>query len=146
VNKYEETYDYSKSEISDIYPIVIDSSDVVHNINQMKNKHGGNDLLPSMYVIKSCLNSFSSMICYIFTIFFEYNMLPHCFKAPLYKGKASRRQAKNNRRIALLNIYRKIFERYLFSRFNRIESQLIPEQHGFRKDRSCMSALRIFHR
>jgi hypothetical protein len=26
----------------------------------------------------------------------------------------------------------------------RIESQLIPEQHGFRKDKSCSTALRLF--
>jgi hypothetical protein len=76
-------------------------------------------------------------------------MIPQCFKSasviPLYKGKGSQRQAKSYRPIALLISYCNIFERCLFSRLNnRIESQLIPEQHGFRKDRSCMSALRIF--
>jgi hypothetical protein len=45
----------------------------------------------------------------------------------------------------LLNIYSKIFERFLFTRLNlRIEAKLISEQHGFRKDRSCSTALRIF--
>jgi hypothetical protein len=63
----------------------------------------------------------------------------------LYKGKGSRIEAKNYRPIALLNIYIKIFERFLFYRFNvRIESQLISEQRGIRTDKSCSTALRIF--
>jgi hypothetical protein len=92
--------------------------------------------------------SFSSIFCTFFTIVL-FNLIPQCFKAakviPLFKGKGSRRQSKNYRPIALLNVYCKMFERYLFSRLStRIESQLIPEQHGFRKDKSCSSALRIF--
>jgi hypothetical protein len=63
VKLYEETYDYSKSDLNDIAPIVIDSSDVVQSIQKMKNKLGGYDQFPSVYVIKSCLNSFSTMLC-----------------------------------------------------------------------------------
>jgi hypothetical protein len=82
-------------------------------------------------------------------VFLKYNIIPQCFKAAnviqLYKGKGSRREANSYRPIALLNIYSKIFERFLFYRLNvRIESQLISGKHGFRKDRSCSTALRIF--
>jgi hypothetical protein len=75
--------------------------------------------------------------------------LPQCFKAatilPLYKGKGSRKAAKNYRPISLLNIYTKIFERFVFYRlYDRVESSLAAEQHGFRKNMSCISALSIF--
>jgi hypothetical protein len=119
------------------------------SIKTMKNKHGGNTQLPSILVIKSCFTSFSATLCFWFSLFLKNNIIPQCFKAanviPLYKGKGSIREAKGYRPIALLNIYSKIFERFLFYRLNaRIQSQLIPEQHGFRKDRSCSTALRIF--
>jgi hypothetical protein len=75
--------------------------------------------------------------------------LPQCFKAatvlPLFKGKGSRRIAKNFRPICLLNVYTKIFERFVFYRlYDRVESSLATEQHGLRKNKSCISALSIF--
>jgi hypothetical protein len=88
-------------------------------------------------------------LCSFFITYVIFNLIPQCFKAanvlPLFKGKGSRRQSKNYRPIAILNFYCKIFERYLFSRLcTGIESQLIPQQHGFRKNQSCSSALRNF--
>jgi hypothetical protein len=123
-------------------------TDVMDSIKSIKNKHGGNRLYPSILVIKTCISSFSATL-FFFPLFLKYKIIPQCFKAanviPRYKGKRSRSQAKSYRPIALLNIYSKIFERFLFYRLNlRIEAQLISEQHGFRKDRSCSTALRIF--
>jgi hypothetical protein len=148
INNYEATYDYSNSNLCDKTPS-IHPADAMDSIKSMKNKHGGNKQYPSILVIKSCISSFSATLCFFFSLFLKYNIIPQCYKAanviPLYKGKGSRRQAKSYRPIALLNIYSKIFERFLFTRLNlRIEAKLIPEQHGFRKDRSCSTALRIF--
>jgi hypothetical protein len=148
INDYEATYDYSNSDQCDKTPIIY-PTDVLDSIKSMKNKYSGNTQYPSIMVIKSCLSPFSATLCVFFSFFLKYNIIPQCFKAanviPLYKGKGSRRQAKSYRPIALLNIYSKIFESFLFSRLNvRIEAQLISEQHGFRKHRSCSTALRIF--
>jgi hypothetical protein len=82
-------------------------------------------------------------------VFISCLILPQCFKAatvlPLYKGKGSRKAAKNYRPISLLNIYTKIFERFVFYRlYDRVESSLAAEQHGFRKNKSCISASSIF--
>jgi hypothetical protein len=138
INNYEVTFDYSNSDPCDKNPPNIYSSDVMDSIKSMKNKYGRNIQFPSILVIKSCLTSFSATLCFFFSVFLKYNIIPQCFKAanviPLYKGKGNRRQANSYRPIALLNIYSKIFERFLFSRLNlRIESQLISEQPGFRK-------------
>jgi hypothetical protein len=147
INNYEVTYDYSNSDSCDKTPIIY-PTDLSNSIQSMKNKHGGNTQYPSIMVIKSCLSSFFAALCVFFSLSLKYNIIPQCFKAanviPLHKGKGSRRQAKSYRPIALLNIYSKIFERFLLSRLNvRTEAQLISEQHGFHKDRSWSTALRI---
>jgi hypothetical protein len=144
IKTYSDSYDYLNSESIDLEPISSGQDDVMSNIKTMKNKRGGNDQYPPIFVIKSCLNSFSSILCSFFTTYVIFNLIPQCFKAanviPLFKGKGSRRQSKNYRPIAILNVYCKIFERYLFCRLStRIESQLIPEQHGNDKlnDKVC---------
>ena len=75
--------------------------------------------------------------------------LPAAFKSatviPLYKGKGSRKSANCYRPIVILNAFCKIFERFVFSRlYTRIESSLIPEQHVYRKAKSCNTATSIF--
>jgi hypothetical protein len=91
--------DYLNSESIDLEPISISQDDVMSNIKSMQNKRVGNDQYPPIFVIKSSLNSFPSILCSFFTTYVILNLIPQCFKAanviPLFKGKGSRRQSKN---------------------------------------------------
>jgi hypothetical protein len=137
----DETRIFEKLEVS---PVEIESV-----ISSIKDKKGGDPLHVNMNLIKTCHKAFSSLLSIFYTNILLSCSIPLSFKCatvlPLYKGKGSRRQASNYRPIVLLNAFCKIFERYLFYRiYDRVSSQLIPEQHAYRKKKSCHSAVSVF--
>jgi hypothetical protein len=107
------------------------------------------DWLVPLKLLKTCKVSFSKQLSTLFTLIFTTISIPQCFKAakitPLYKGRGKKLLASNYRPISGLNVYCKIFERLLFNRLRtRLEAKLCSQQHGFRKNRSCHTAIAEF--
>lgn len=149
IKNYCENYDYSESRTNDYMPIDIKTFEVEGSISKIKNKQAKNVLMPTITVIKKCKNTFSEFLSLFFTCFINQCILPQSFKSatvtPLYKGKGSRCQACNYRPISILNVYCKIFERFLFNRMMiRIENKLCKSQHGYKKNKSCITAIKEF--
>lgn len=76
----------------------------------------------------------------------QFCSIPQVFKTtcitPIYKRKGKRTCPSSYRPISCLNLYCKLFERVLYQRLRtRIESKLCNNQHGFRTNRSCDTAL-----
>lgn len=66
-----------------------------------------------------------------------------CF--PLYKGKGKLNQASSYRAIFNLSCFTKIFERFLYNRLVSLCSEKMNDkQHGFRRGRSCETAVATF--
>jgi hypothetical protein len=129
--------------------LVASQSDIDSVISSIKDSKGGDPLHVPMNIIKNCKKAFSSLLSVFFTSILVSCAIPLAFKSatvlPLYKGKGTRRHASNYRPIVLLNAFCKIFERFLFHRvYDRVSSQLITEQHAYRKGKSCHAALSIF--
>lgn len=102
-----------------------------------------------MWVMKKCCKSFSIQLSILFTYVLHLMYVPAELRSsvvvPLYKGKGPRNIPKSYRPIVLQNSYCKIFERFMYHRINeRIECKLIKEQHAYRPNRACHSALEEF--
>jgi hypothetical protein len=64
---------------------------------------------------------------------------------PLYKSKGSLRECSSYRPIAGLTPITKVFEKVLFAKLSStVDTLLNEEQHGFRANRSCYTALSRF--
>ncbi|CAL8110505.1 unnamed protein product [Orchesella dallaii] len=64
---------------------------------------------------------------------------------PLYKGKGRRSNAGSYRAIFHLNFITKIFEKIVYNRLNAMTAdKLNDRQHGFRRYRSCDTAIALF--
>lgn len=125
------------------------TSDIQRAISETKNKNRNDNKYVPIWLMKKCCQSFSLQLAVLFMHLYSVLYVPMQFRSsiivPLYKGKGARNIAKSYRPIVLLNSYCKIFERLLFYRINeRIECQLINEQHAYRPNRSCHSALDEF--
>jgi len=149
IDLYTENYDFTNSNCWEQGDIEIDKETMAKVINKMKNKKGNDPMFASLKVIQNCSSAFSVLLSALFIQIINAVSIPQCFRSvkviPLYKGKGEKKVAKNYRPISLLNIYCKIFERYLYDRLSvRVESQLIDKQHAYRSKHSCHSALNIF--
>lgn len=127
---------------------LVTNNDVKEALKLTK-KDTTNEMYVPLKILKVCEDVVSIHLAKLFTIMFWYSIVPQCFKSaivtPLYKGKGVRNCAANYRPISCLIVYCKLFERVLFSRIqDRIEAKLCPQQHGFRRNRSCQTALDEF--
>lgn len=149
VDNYCNNFDYSNSNQSDILPCEIKNVEISGCISKMKNKQPKNVNLPPVSIVKKCKDTFSAYLSLFFMFFINQCIMPQSFKAacvtPLFKGKGSRSSARNYRPISILNMYCKIFERFLFNRISyRVENLMCDEQHGYKKNKSCITALKEF--
>jgi hypothetical protein len=101
--------------------------------------------------LKTFIGPLSYPLKYMFDNFLIRRHLPKSFNSavitPLYKGKGSRTSPENYRPISILPILGKLFEKVIYRKlyfFIEEENLLDPRQHGFRKNRSCTTALSIF--
>jgi exonuclease III len=90
-------------------------------------------------------------IKFMFQQFLNLRSLPFAFNlatvTPLYKGKGSRNDPSSYRPISILPILSKVFEKVIFRKLCvhvDQEGLLDSHQHGFRKHRSCTTALSLF--
>jgi len=90
-------------------------------------------------------------IALMFTLFFSTGIYPSEFKEaivlPLYKGKGSKSDPNSYRPISILCTLNKILEGIIHARILthlQLYDLLSQQQHGFRKNRSCFTALLKF--
>lgn len=127
----------------------INPDDISQLISDTKNKNKNDNVNIPLWLMKRCVNSFSIQLAVLFSHLLHILYVPTLFKhsiiLPLYKGKGPRNVPKNYRPIVILNSYCKLFERYLYHRIkDRIDAKLIDEQHAYRSNKSCHSAISAF--
>ncbi|CAL8076821.1 unnamed protein product [Orchesella dallaii] len=149
INEYRINFSYEETKVSDKEPLRVTKIEVEDALRSVKSKRSHNppDLVP-VSVMKQLSSVFVFTLTLLFTRIINSQSVPNMFKraviAPLYKGKGSRNIAGNYRPISLLNDYCKIFEKFLAKRLNdRVEAKLSPNQHAYRRNMSCHSALSI---
>lgn len=138
---------------------IVDESIVLHNvteseiinvINNLKNSNStGHDNF-SIKIIKQCAHLLAKPLCNIINHCFAEGHFPDLLKISkvicLFK-KGDSKQICNYRPISLLSVFSKIIEKLLANRiilFLESNNMLSPNQHGFRVNRSTISALLSF--
>ena len=107
----------------------------------------GSDLLPS-FILKGCGENLVEPLCHIFNICLKNGYYPQKWKesrvCPVHK-KGPKNEGANYRPISLLCAVSKVFEIIIYKRlYNIVSPSIIPEQHGFVKQRSTISNLISF--
>ena len=107
-------------------------------------KASGPDGIPAR-LLKECHQQIAPSLCVLFNASLKTGFIPSEWKSanltPIHK-KDSKEPADNYRPISLLPIVSKILERCVYSRFYDHVAHLIsPSQHGFLRNRSCVTQL-----
>jgi len=150
IHDYCGNYDYTDSNVKDKFPVVVTHEEVFKALSTVKVKKSHNpvNVAPAV-VMKNSGVGFLGILVNLFSLIINNSAVPLVFKRanvmPLYKGKGSRLVSSNYRPISLLTDYCKIFEKFLSSRIlERVESKLNDNQHAYRANRSCHTALTKF--
>jgi len=127
----------------------ISPSEVISAIDRVKMGGASSPTLIPAKVIKFLKSSLAPILALLFTQIFSLCHVPDSFKStivrPLYKGKGAKKSADSFRPINLLQPLSKFFELILLQKLTPlIEPHLCSEQHGFRKFRSCETAVTLF--
>ena len=114
--------------------------------NLRPNISPGPDNIPAI-LLRNCAGVLSAPLAQLFTVSMDTGKLPCDWKAsiitPIYKS-GSRTKPENYRPVALLSLLSKVMESIIddgIRKFLNISNFLTPEQHGFRKGRSCLTNL-----
>lgn len=134
---------YNSSELHGDFNLIT-AEEVCKAVNDTK-KDSISDFFVPLPILKRCNEIVSFQLAILFNIIFINCRIPEDFKTtyvtPIYKGKGQKLSPNNYRPISCLITYCKLFERVLFNRIQtRLESRLC-NQHGFRCNRSCHTAL-----
>jgi hypothetical protein len=143
MKKYEANYVCNDDNFS---PVTVDE---INDALSLTKKDNFSDTFVPLTILKKCQNIVSLQLSILFNLILSTFVVPQSFKStivtPIYKGKGLRTNPSSFRPISCINVYCKIFERVMFNRLrDRIESKLCNQQHGFRKNRSCHTALADF--
>jgi len=148
--EYTNNYNYDESPSVDQFPVTVTQSEVSAALKSVKVKKSFNptNIAPAV-VMKETGQVFINILVCLFSNIINTNAIPTAFKKanvrPLYKGKGSRLCSTNYRPISLLTDYCKVFEKFLSNRIMmRVDSQLNENQHAYRVNRSCHTALTKF--
>ena len=117
-------------------------------IDEVKeNSSSGKEGFPAI-VLKSCKRNLTYPLLLLWSTSMEsgfiHQMYLHQLITPIYKGKGSKCKAANYRPISLTSHVMKVFERIIRNKlvaYLEENNILSPNQHGFRKGRSCLSEL-----
>jgi len=129
--------------------MTISPDEVSDSIKALRMNSSVSQLYIPVIILKKFRDSIAIPLAILFTQILLLSKIPQSFKTaiviPLYKGKGSRSNPDNYRPISILNSLSKIFEYILFIRLRKlVEPLLSEEQHGFRLNRSCHTALSLF--
>lgn len=129
---------------------VITQTDVQNACKQLKKKSNQLNEIPYDF-LKNVIANLAKPLSKIFNSLFEEGTFPdylkHAIVTPIYKGKGSRYDANSYRPISTLPLLSKLFEKILHNKMTchiETNSLLNDRQFGFRKNRSCQSALSVF--
>ena len=127
-------------------------SDIEMSVDEMRNllksldtsKACGPDGIPAL-LLKECCEQVAPSLCAIFNQSLSSSSLPTEWKSadivPIHK-KDSKEPAEHYRPISLLSINSKILERCVFTRlYDHLKCSITELQHGFLKNRSCVTQL-----
>lgn len=142
VNNDFDLINITNMEISHIEVSVDEVREYLKALNS--NKAGGPDGIPSR-LLKECCDQIAPSLCAIFNQSLRSGRIPSEWKSaditPIHK-KDLKEPAENYRPISLLPIISKVLERCVLSRLYEHLSHSITEiQHGFLKNRSCVTQL-----
>jgi len=103
--------------------------------------------IPYIY-FSHLLNFLSPKLAVILSNCLGQGIFPSSFKlasvSPLYKGKGSRFDVLLYRPISHLPLLRKLLEKMIAHKLSfYVETKLTNKQHGFRRHRSCMTAVAV---
>ena len=146
-NDYHDTPSKTHVELSDI---TVSAEEVVNNLGNLDvtKAHGPDGIHPRL--LKECSEQIGPSLCALFNHSLSCGRVPIEWKAanitPVHK-KELKEVAKNFRPISLLSIVSKIVERSVCSNlYNHIFHLIADEQHGFIRNRSCVTQLlSVFH-
>ena len=144
---YDDTPSKTHVELSDI---TVSVEEVVNNLRNLDvtKAHGPDGIHPRL--LKECSEQIGPSLCALFNHSLNCGRVPIEWKAanitPVHK-KESKEVAENCRPISLLSIVSKILERSVCSNlYNHISHLIADEQHGFFRNRSCVTQLlSVFH-
>ena len=127
--------------------IIIDDEHIVSAVKEMSvSSSAGPDGLPSSF-LKNCLPVLIKPLKILLRKSLDSGDIPAIFKraaiVPIFKG-GDRTCPANYRPISLTPVLMKLFERIIRKQvisFLVVNKLLNPSQHGFRENRSCLSAL-----
>lgn len=145
IEEYDSKFSLNFPELRD--PPEIDVTELTEAVKGIKkSSHDLNE--PSLQFIKR-VPILLTYLTLIFTAFFKSFDIPNCLKTakitPLYKHKGKKNAPSSYRPISTVPLVAKIFEKVFYNRLlTVVEKQLSVKQHGFRKHRSCETALSIF--
>jgi len=128
----------------------VSEGELISANKRMKWKNSQTDQVPAK-VLKNIFPSIIVPLTIIFSNILATGNFPNNFKKayvlPLFKGKGSVTDPSNYRPICLLSNLSKLFEYVINSRImSKVEESglLDDNQHGFRRGRSCTTALTVF--
>ena len=125
--------------------ITLDVEEVINSLTNLDvSKAGGPDGIPAR-LLKECSRQIAPSLCSLFNDSLRSGHIPSEWKSadvtPVHK-KNSKNEAANYRPISLLPIISKTLERCIYWRFyNHVEHFISPSQHGFLRNRSCVTQL-----
>ena len=122
-------------------------------VNLDSSKASGPDCIPVM-VLKNCEPELSYILAKLFNMCLKWSCFPDCWKVlsvvPVFKNVGERSTAKNYRRVSLLSVVIKVFEKLVNNRIvDYLENCGLFSyfQYGFRSSRSTADLLTVlFHR
>lgn len=122
--------------------------EIIETINNLDNTSSAGISGIPVKVIKFCMNELSIVLCEFFNYCISNGCVPDEFKyaivTPLYKGKGDNCLVDSYRGISVLPPLAKVFERILSKRlilFFENNNLFFSNQHGFRSNHSCETAL-----
>lgn len=125
----------------------ITTQEVLENILNIKKCNNSKGNIP-ICIYKKFAQHLCKPIILLFMTILNYSEVPDSFKTvdcfPLYKGKGSKSQAGSYRAIFNLSFLTKVFEKIIFYRLSDMVDEILCDaQHGFRRRRSCETAVSL---
>ena len=130
---------------SQLSEITLDVEEVVNSLlNLNVSKASGPDGIPAR-LLKECSHQIAPSLCTLYNHSLRSGHIPSEWKSadvtPVHK-KNSKEPAANYRPISLLPIISKTLERCIYWRFyDHVVNLISPSQHGFLRNRSCVTQL-----
>ncbi|KAK9496777.1 hypothetical protein O3M35_012971 [Rhynocoris fuscipes] len=127
--------------------IIIDISSLLNKLVSIKSSTSPSfDGIPSC-LLKNCANNLAEALTFLFNFSLSYGIVPDVWKVsfvnPVFKC-GSRDNVKNYRPISMLCPIAKVFDSLVYDLIYPLTSSIIPEQHGFVKNRSTTTNLLIY--